>query len=190
MRTSVQGSWGGCELTTPRVRPIVAFQGESGAFSERAAMQLVEGALDLLPCDTFERAARLVVNGHADFAAIPVDNLIAGPVHAALDAIGKFSSLERVREVSLPIQLALLGIGGATVDDIREVLSHPMALRQCTRFFAAHPRIPVVEAHDTAGAARRGATPREPALAAARGAAARAPTGHRAPAPRLPGRPA
>src|SRR5258707_5674155 len=166
MRTSVQGSWGGCELTTPRVRPIVAFQGESGAFSERAARQLVEGALDLLPCDTFERAARLVVDGHADFAAIPVDNLIAGPVHAALDAIGKFSSLERVREVSLPIQLALLGIGGATVDDIREVLSHPMALRQCTRFFAAHPRIQVVEAHDTAGAARLVAIRRDPTVAA------------------------
>src|SRR5258707_13703002 len=108
MRTRLQRSWRGCELTTPRVRPIVAFQGESGAFSERAAMQLVEGALDLLPCDTFERAARLVGDGHADFAANPGGNLIAGPRHPAPGAIGKISSLEPLREGSRPDQPPVL----------------------------------------------------------------------------------
>src|SRR5260221_5370260 len=97
MRTRLQRSWRGCELTTPRVRPIVAFQGESGGFSERAAMQLVEGALDLLPCDTFERAARLAVDGPADFSAIPVGHLTARAAHAALDGTSKISSRERGR---------------------------------------------------------------------------------------------
>ena len=151
---------------TCRVRPIVAFQGETGAFSERAAALLVPGELTLLPCATFDAAVRAVVNGHADYAVIPIENLIAGPIHAALDAMAPFASLERVRELALPVRLALVGIGGATIDGIREVLSHPVALKQATQFFAEHPAIRVVEAPDTAGAARMVAIRREPTVAA------------------------
>ena len=148
------------------MRPIVAFQGETGAFSERAAALLVPGELTLLPCATIDAAVRAVVNGNADFAVIPIENLIAGPVHAALDAMAPFATLERVRELALPVSLALLGIAGATIDGVREVLSHPVALRQATLFFAAHPLIRIVEAPDTAGAARMVAIRREPSVAA------------------------
>ena len=58
------------------VRPIVAFQGETGAFSEVAAEQLVPGPRTLFPCATFDAAVRAVVNGHADYAVIPVMKLI------------------------------------------------------------------------------------------------------------------
>ena len=74
-----------------------------------------------------------MVNGHADYGVLPLENLIAGPVHAALDALARFDSLERVRELTLPVHLALLGLPGATVPGIRQVLSHPVALRQCTK---------------------------------------------------------
>ena len=148
------------------MRPIVAFQGESGAFSEAAALQLVPGPLSLLPCATFDAAARAVVDGHADLAVIPVENLIAGPVHEAISAMARFASLERVGELVLPVRLALLGLAGASAQGVREVLSHPVALRQCTRFLARHPAIVAVEAHDTAGAARLVAIRREPAVAA------------------------
>ncbi|MEP6729292.1 MAG: prephenate dehydratase domain-containing protein [bacterium] len=148
------------------MRPIVAFQGETGAFSERAAALLVPGQLSLLPCDTFDAAVRAVVNGNADYAVIPIENLIAGPVHAALSAMAPFTSLERVRELALPVRLALLGLPGAMVDDVREVLSHPIALKQCTRFLAEHPAIRAVEAPDTAGAARMVAIRRDTSTAA------------------------
>jgi prephenate dehydratase len=95
-----------------------------------------------------------------------VETLIAGPVHAALDALAQFDSLERVRELSLPIRLALLGLPGATVEGIRQVLSHPVALKQCTRWLWEHRLITVVEAHDTAGAARMIGIRRDPSAAA------------------------
>ena len=148
------------------VRPIVAFQGETGAFSERAAALLVAGQLSLLPCDTFDAAVRAVVNGNADYAVIPIENLIAGPVHAAIDALAQFPSLDRVRELALPVRLALMGLPDATIDQVREVLSHPVALKQVTKFLAAHPAIRAVEAADTAGAARMVAIRREPSVAA------------------------
>ena len=148
------------------MRPIVAFQGETGAFSEAAAEQLVPGEITLLPCPTFDATVRAVVNGHADFAAIPVRNLIAGPVHDALSAIGQFASIEQVGEMMLPIHLAMLGLPGARMDDITEVLSHGIALQQCRMFLARHPKIRTVEAHDTAGAARMVGIRRDPAVAA------------------------
>ena len=110
--------------------------------------------------------ARAVVNGNADYGVLPLENLIAGPVHEAQDALARFSSLERVREFSLPVHLALLGLPGASVAGIRHVLSHPVALRQCTEWLWAHRLITVAEAHDTAGAARLVGIRRDPSVAA------------------------
>ncbi|MEO6528387.1 MAG: prephenate dehydratase domain-containing protein [Gemmatimonadaceae bacterium] len=152
------------------MRPIVAFQGESGAFSEKAVEHLVAGPLTLLPRTTFDATCGAVVEGLADFAVIPVENLIAGPVRAALDALAGAPELEQIAEHELPVRHALLGLAGATVDDIREALSHEMALKQCGRFFEEHPQIRAVEAHDTAGAARLVGIRRDPAVAAIAGA--------------------
>ena len=107
-----------------------------------------------------------MVNGHADYGVLPVENLIAGPVYGALDALGRFDSLERVREHSLPVHLALLGLPGASVAGIRQVLSHAVALKQCTNWLWAHRLITVVEAPDTAGAARMVSIRRDPSVAA------------------------
>ena len=148
------------------MRPIVAFQGESGAFSEAAAGELVPGECTLLPCPTFDAAVRTVVDGLADFAVIPIHNITAGPVHSALAAMAQFDSLERIGEHSLMVRLALLGVSGSATDDVREALSHEMALKQCRRFLAEHPLIKPVEAHDTAGAARMVAIRRDPTVAA------------------------
>jgi len=78
--------------------------------------------------------------------------------------------LEQIGEHMLPVRHALLGLPGARIGDIREALSHEMALKQCRRFFAEHPSIKAVEAHDTAGAARLVGIRREPSVAAIAGA--------------------
>jgi prephenate dehydratase len=156
------------------VDPIVAFQGESGAFSEAAAEEAVSGPLTLLPCATFDEVVRSVVGGAADLGVLPTENLIAGPVLDALDAMASVASIERIGELTLPVRLALLGLPDSSTSMIREVLSHPVALRQCTRFLAEHPQIRAVDAHDTAGAARLIALRRDrhaAAIAAARVAA-------------------
>jgi prephenate dehydratase len=97
---------------------------------------------------------RAVTEHGADYAVLPVHNLIAGPVDMALDAIASTTQLEQVAELLLPVRLALLGLADSSASQIREVLSHPIALRQCGRWLAAHPRVRTVEAYDTAGAAR------------------------------------
>ena len=148
-------------------RPIVAFQGESGAFSESAAEALVRGPLALVPTATFDDAVAMVIDGLADFAVIPVENLIAGAVVEATELLARADGrIDQIAEHRLPISLALLGLPNTRLDELREVLSHPVALRQCTRFIAEHPLIRPVAAHDTAGAARMVAIRRDPTAAA------------------------
>jgi prephenate dehydratase len=135
-------------------RPLVAFQGESGAFSERAAEQLVGEPFTPMPCATFGDVVRAVTEHGVDYAVLPVHNVIAGPVEAALDALAATTQLEQVAEHLLAVRLALLGLPDSSASQIREVLSHPVALKQCGLWLAAHPQVRAVEAYDTAGAAR------------------------------------
>jgi prephenate dehydratase len=64
------------------------------------------------------------------------------------------SQLSIVAETILPIELHLIASPGASLAGIRSVASHPMALAQCERFFAAHPQWKRVPAEDTAGSVR------------------------------------
>src|SRR5437667_10964703 len=64
------------------------------------------------------------------------------------------SRLAIVAETILPIEMQLIAAPGASLSDIRSVASHPMALAQCERFFAAHPQWKRVPAEDTAGSVR------------------------------------
>lgn len=136
-------------------RPWVAVQGDVGSFSEQAAAQRWPGGVRLTHCEGFEEALAEVLRGAADRAVIPVENAIVGPVTSALAALEEAGSrLQIEAEVSVPVQLCLLGVSGATVSTVREVHSHPVALAQCQRFFATHTGMRAVAHPDTAGAAR------------------------------------
>jgi prephenate dehydratase len=131
----------------------VAFQGEPGAFSEAAAIQLLGDAITTVPRATFDAAFRAVSEGAADALLVPVENTLAGSVVRVYDLLLE-SNLGIVAETILPIEHHLIGVPGATLQDIRSVASHPMALAQCERFFAARPQWKRVPAEDTAGSVR------------------------------------
>lgn len=131
----------------------VAFQGEPGAFSEAAAMQLLGKSITTVPRATFEAIFRSIAEGAADAILAPVENSLAGSVVRVFDLLLE-SQLAIVAETILPIDMELIALPGALLDDIRSVASHPMALAQCERFFAAHPKWKRVPAEDTAGSVR------------------------------------
>lgn len=131
----------------------VAFQGEPGAFSEAAAIQLLGEAIITVPRATFEAAFSAVPEGGADALLAPVENSLAGSVVRVFDLLME-SGLTIVAETILPIQMQLIGAPGSSLGEIRSVASHPMALAQCERLFAAHPQWKRVPAEDTAGSVR------------------------------------
>ena len=139
--------------TSDRTTMRVAFQGEPGAFSEAAAIQLLGGAIRTVPRATFEAAFTAIAEGAADALLAPVENSLAGSVVRVFDLLME-SRLAIVAETILPIELQLIAAPGASLADIRSVASHPMGLAQCERFFAAHPQWKRVPAEDTAGSVR------------------------------------
>jgi prephenate dehydratase len=142
--------------------PRVSFQGEPGAFSEVAIRTHWPEGASPVPCPTFPEALAILLAGRADFAVIPVENAVVGPVLPALQALAEVGeAVTTVSEVRVPVHLCLLAPPGATLAGLRDVQSHAVALAQCRIFFARHGWLnPVVHA-DTAGAAREVAAARD-----------------------------
>ena len=130
----------------------VAIQGERGAFSHQAALQLVAKA-EVLPCSRSIEVFDALASGHAVAAVIPVENTLAGPVGEHLDLL-----LERPvfiqKELRLRIEHNLIAAPGAKLKSIRQVFSHPVALDQCRNFFRHHRGIAATPFYDTAGAVK------------------------------------
>ena len=146
----------------------VAFQGEPGAFSEAAAIQLLGSAIATVPRATFDAAFRAIDEGAADALLAPVENTLAGSVVRVYDLLLQ-SRLTIVAETILPIVHHLIGVPGASLACLRSVASHPMALAQCERFFSSHPQLKRVPAEDTAGSVREVLSRGDPSCAAIAG---------------------
>jgi prephenate dehydratase len=159
------------EMTVPPSSRI-AFQGERGAFSEEAAIKLLDEDIQLVPRPTFEALYSSLQDGLADFILAPIENSLAGSVHRSYDLLIS-SGLHIQGEVVIPIAHNLIGLPGAVFEQITQVSSHPVALAQCERFFADHPSIKRVAADDTAGSVQevlRAGDPTRAAIASARAA--------------------
>ena len=146
----------------------IAFQGERGAFSEEAAVELLGEDIVLVPRPTFDAMFAAIDEGVADFILAPIENSLAGSVHRSFDLLVE-SRLVIVAEVVIPIAHHLIGIPGACFDQISVVESHPVALAQCERFFAENPRLKRTVGEDTAGSVRAAIRAGDPTRAAIAG---------------------
>ncbi|HKU65980.1 MAG TPA: prephenate dehydratase [Rhizomicrobium sp.] len=129
----------------------VAFQGEPGAYANLAARQAIPHAT-AIPKPTFEDAIEAAKSGDTDLVIIPVENSLIGRI-ADIHHLLPDSGLHIVGEHFLPIRHQLLGLKGASLDDIKSVYSQAPALAQCrtllrTRKLVAH------HWYDTAGSAK------------------------------------
>ena len=132
---------------------LVGYQGAPGAFGEAAALGLWPNA-EPVGLTTFEAVVAGVRSGRLDAGVLPVENLIVGPVRAAIDALTEASDLDHSREITVPVALHLLGTGDASVGRLLAVLGHPVALAQCRGFLGSLPDVAITEWYDSAGAAR------------------------------------
>jgi prephenate dehydratase len=128
-----------------------AYQGAPGAFSEDAAAALVGAGSMLLPYRTLRDVFDALISGAVTRAVVPLENSLAGPVPGCADLIAQHG-VRILGERVHPIRQTLIAGRGVTLSDIRRVRSHPMAIAQCTRFFAAHPDLAAEPTFDTAGA--------------------------------------
>jgi prephenate dehydratase len=131
----------------------VAFQGELGAFSQQAILQLLGPRAKPVPRQRFDQVFAALKAGEVDAAALPIENTLAGSVHENYDLLLKYD-FEITAETSVRIVHNLIAAPGTKFSAIRQVYSHPVALNQCLDFFARHQRIASVTHYDTAGSVK------------------------------------
>ncbi len=151
----------------------IAFQGETGAFSEEALRGFVADA-EAVPLPSFEKVFEALESEAVERAVIPIENSLFGSVHACYDLLRMHEAFI-IGELQLRIRHNLIAAPGAALDDIRVVRSHPQALGQCRDFLRTRlSSAEAVAAYDTAGAVRdlaRNGAPGEAAIGSARAAA-------------------
>lgn len=134
-------------------RQNIAIQGIRGSFHHSVAEAYFDDINKLMECMTFDLLIDSLLQNKVDIAVMAIENSIAGsiiPNYALIDS----NELRIVGEYYLDVQHNLLVLPNQTIEDIKEVHSHPMALLQCKEFFKSYPKIKLVEAKDTADVAK------------------------------------
>lgn len=130
----------------------IAFQGESGAYSEQAVMEFFKGNVDPFPCVSFEDIFTLVENGKVDGGIVPIENSLAGSIHQNYDNLLRHQ-LYINGEYYLRVNHCLIGLPGVGLSDIKFAHSHPQALGQCAENLRKMG-IQSVPEYDTAGSVK------------------------------------
>ena len=130
----------------------VAYSGVPGAFANIAAEKIFPDAVAVAYPD-FKAAYKAVENGECDVAVLPIENSFNGDVGNVLD-LAFFGSLYINGVYEAEIVQNLLAVKGATLDQIKTVISHPQALGQCAAYIEKHG-FEAVEAVNTAVAAKQ-----------------------------------
>ena len=131
----------------------VAFQGEHGAFSEKAARQFFGDKAKTSPSGAFRDVFQKVTAGDAAYGIVPVENTLGGSIHQNYDLLVEFD-VHIVGETKLRIVHNLIANKGTKVTDIKRIYAHPQAAAQCERFLRQHPHWSVLQVYDTAGSVK------------------------------------
>ncbi len=129
----------------------IAFQGERGSFSEKAIRLYFEEDAEIYPCQEFRKVFNAVLEGKAQYGMIPLENSLSGSIHENFDLLLQFPDIRIVGEKKIRIVHNLIGLSGASMENIRRVYSHPQGLAQCSRFLEQYPKWEKISFYDTAG---------------------------------------
>lgn len=132
----------------------IGIQGIKGSFHHIVANNYFEENINLIEYLSFEELILNLFNDKIDYAIMAIENSTAGsiiPNYALIDEYG----VNIVGEYYLQITHNLMVLKGQSIEDIKEVQSHPMALLQCRDFFKDNADIVLIEDKDTAMVAKK-----------------------------------
>lgn len=131
----------------------VTIQGVAGCFHDAAARNYFSGEeIKTIPFDTFQAMFDALSVDASLLGIVAIENTIAGSLLQNHEMLRK-SNLTIVGEQKMRISHVLCALPGETLESLREVNSHPMALMQCEQYLRRHPNLKMIEKFDTAGSA-------------------------------------
>jgi prephenate dehydratase len=130
----------------------IAIQGERGSNSHMAAVEML-GDVEVVPCNVSAEVIDAVLARRVDAAVLPIENSLHGSVAEHYDLL--LANPVRIDgESLLRIRHNLIAAPGVKLEEIRSVLSHPVALSQCRRFLEEFKQAKTVPFYDTAGSVK------------------------------------
>tara|TARA_R110002012_G_scaffold85975_2_gene214098 strand:+ start:2166 stop:2996 length:831 start_codon:yes stop_codon:yes gene_type:complete len=136
------------------VKLKIAIQGIKGSNHHQVAKDYFGDDVTFVECSSFDILVDHLIKKTADKGVMAIENSIAGSIIPNY-ALVFHKNLHIIGEKYLNIHHNLMALKGQTIDDIKEVRSHPMALLQCNEFFKNYSHIKLVEDIDTAETAKR-----------------------------------
>jgi prephenate dehydratase len=133
--------------------PEVAFQGERGAFSERAARSYFGEGVATFSSPSFRAVFEKVASGASSHGMIPIENSLTGSIHPIYDLLLEFN-VSIVGEFKLRVVHNLITLPGVTIDSVRRIYAHPQAAAQCERFLRPFSAWTIFQVYDTAGSVK------------------------------------
>lgn len=115
----------------------VVYQGVEGAFSEQAMIAFFGSSVRGFHVEQFEQVLEVLEKEEADFGVLPIENSCAGFVSGVYHLLQEHD-VTIAGGISLDVEQALLGVPGASLEDIRTVYSHPQGLLQTKAFLESH----------------------------------------------------
>jgi prephenate dehydratase len=155
-------------VTSPPRAERVGFLGPRGTFTEQALRSqpdLADAEQVLFP--TMPDVLDAVESGVVDLGFVAIENSIEGAVNLTQDELAFNHDLLIQREVVLDIEHCLLVSPGTTIEQVKQVLSIPVATAQCHGYVRRHlPQAEIGATNSTAEAARLVGEDRSGGLAA------------------------
>ncbi len=137
------------------MKKTIAIQGILGSFHHQATEQYFnEQEFHLDQCLSFPELAKSLKNGKSELAVMALENSIAGAIIPNYTLIDQ-NNFHIIGEYYLVVNHNLMAAEGQSIEDIKEVHSHPMAILQCRDFFDKYPHIKLIESADTAETAQK-----------------------------------
>lgn len=140
--------------TTPKLfpqAPMVACQGVEGAYSQIACEKIFKNPF-IMYFKNFDGVFTAIEKGLCQYGILPIENSTAGSVKKVYDLMIKHN-FSIVRTFRLKVDHNLLANPGATMDSIKEIVSHEQAIGQCADFLNRFPGVKVTAVENTALAA-------------------------------------
>lgn len=156
------------EVTSDSVKSPVkklAFQGAPGCFGHLAGhlfCKLKMPELDEIygsstndikytPCQSYDEVVKAVVTDSVDFGILPLENSSVGSAIRSFELLSN-NQVALLADLFMPTQHCLIGLPSTKREDIKKIISHPMALKQCRLYLSKLENVDVRPYWDTAGA--------------------------------------
>ncbi|MCA6364831.1 MAG: prephenate dehydratase [Bacteroidetes bacterium] len=128
---------------------FIAIQGSLSSFHDLAARKYFGEDVSVLQCGSFREVCERICNNECDYGIIAIENKVAGSILLNYQLIELFK-LNVIGEVFVPVELHLLGPAGMKMSEVKEILSHPVALGQSQLFLSKLRNVVINEYKDTA----------------------------------------